>query len=88
MPYSDVSSGTVSNVQTWDRKHLQPNSHHCEISGVLADLSKRESEDGGTERLWASPKMQTDVATQLPRGVQTIAGFSLPGGEHEHNSAL
>jgi len=54
----------------------------------LADLSKRESEDGGMECLWAFPKMQTDVATQLPRGMQTIAGFSLPGGEHERSSAL
>ena len=52
---------------------LQPNSHHYGISGVPADLSKRNSEDGGTKGLWACPKVQTDVTTQLPRGMQTIA---------------
>lgn len=52
---------------------LQPNSHHYGISGVLADLSKRNSEDRGMEGLWAFPKVQTDVTTQLPRGMQTIA---------------
>ena len=51
-------------------------------------LRLSESEDERMECLWASPKMQTDVATQLPGGMQTIAGFSLPGGEHERNSAL